>query len=170
MACGTQTPQAECWPHSMKRKSSSSLFQWTSWKENRRLLHTLLCRYVGIIPKRGLSILSVFSTVHQNEIPQPENHISLYLISCGLHLSEVHLAWCLISAFWFCKYMYCEHFPMCLGIRVALHLGYIALICCALCDWPTFAAFRPNSNATRWRSDLVWYVPHQYSFLEHDDM
>lgn len=103
MACGTQTPQAECWPHSMKRKSSSSLFQWTSWKENRRLLHTLLCRYVDIILKRGLSILSVFSTGHQNEIPQPENHIPLYLITCGLHLSEVHLSWCLISAFWFCK-------------------------------------------------------------------
>lgn len=124
---------------------------------------------LALFPKE-VSILSVFSTVHQNEIPQPENHISLYLISCGLHLSEVHLAWCLISAFWFCKYMYCEHFPMCLGIRVALHLGYIALICCALCDGPTFAAFRPNSNATRRRSDLVWYVPHQYSFLEHDDM
>jgi hypothetical protein len=70
----------------------------------------------------------------------------------------------------FVSSMYCEHFPMCLGIRVALHLGYIALIRCALCDGPTFAAFWPNSNATRWRSDLVWYVPHQYSFLEHGDM
>lgn len=165
MAHGTQTPQAECWPHCMRRKSSLSLFQWTSWKENRRHRHTLLCRNVEIIPKLGLSVLSVlwqnFSAVHPKWNPTTHDN------TCGL----CSLSWCLISAFWVCKsraqWALGDVLGMFLEIRDSLHLGYIALIWCTLCDGPTFAAFWPNSNFTRWRSDHVWYVPHQYSFLEH---